>query len=216
MRLWEKICISGSPAFRFAAQLPVASKENAYVYGECTSGARYLNTPRLIQDQAGTTVWRNDNTEPFGDSVPNDNPSGLGAFEFPLRFPGQYFDRETNLSYNYFRDYDPTIGRYVESDPIGLKGGLNTYAYALSNPVAKTDAFGLSTLHPTLTPKYDCSSVLLNKPDCVLRGDDAVFTFGHGWTPDGCRAVCFVKCKGPCGRWHYFEVDVPCVLVVRM
>jgi RHS repeat-associated protein len=58
--------------------------------------------------------------------VPDENPSALGAFEFPLRFPGQYADKETNLYYNYFRDYDSLIGRYVESDPIGIGGGLNT------------------------------------------------------------------------------------------
>ena len=56
-------------------------------------------------------MWRWDQGEPFGNDVPNNNPSGLGAFDFNLRFPGQYFDRETNLAYNHFRDYDPAIGR---------------------------------------------------------------------------------------------------------
>jgi RHS repeat-associated protein len=59
----------------------------------------------------------------------------MGAFDLPLRLPGQYFDKETNVHYNYFRDYDPSIGRYEESDPIGLKGGLNTYAYVSGNPL---------------------------------------------------------------------------------
>ena len=61
-----------------------------------------------------------------------------------LCFPGQYYDSETNLHYNYFRDYDPSIGRYIESDLIGLKGGLNTYGYAGFNPIARIDPRGLA------------------------------------------------------------------------
>jgi len=116
-----------------------------------------LNTPRLIADSTGTTVWRWDQGEPFGNDVPNNDPSGLGAFEFPLRFPGQYFDRETNLNYNYFRDYDPALGRYVESDPLGsidpnkfgaanadmLIANASTYAYVRAKPLLRTDQFGL-------------------------------------------------------------------------
>jgi RHS repeat-associated protein len=72
----------------------------------------------------------------------NENPSGLGTFAFNLRFPGQYFDKETNLHYNTFRDYSPEIGRYIESDPIGLRGGLNTYAYVYDNPLGVVDPMG--------------------------------------------------------------------------
>jgi len=75
--------------------------------------------------------------------VPNDNPSGAGAFDFPLRFPGQYFDRETSLLYNLMRDYDSLIGRYVQSDPIGLRGGFNTYLYVNGTPNQYVDPFGL-------------------------------------------------------------------------
>jgi RHS repeat-associated protein len=65
-----------------------------------------------------------------------------------LRFPGQYLDSESGLHQNWFRDYDPSIGRYIESDPIGLEGGLNTYAtyaYVLANPLRHTDVSGRQT-----------------------------------------------------------------------
>ena len=75
--------------------------------------------------------------------MPDENPQSLGVVTFNLRFPGQYYDAETSLHYNYFRDYDPTTGRYIESDPIGLEGGPNTYAYVEGNPLSKIDPFGL-------------------------------------------------------------------------
>ena len=81
--------------------------------------------------------------DPFGNNTPNENPAGAGAFAFNLRFPGQYFDAETGKHYNYFRDYDPGIGRYIQSDPIGLMGGLNSFSYVSSNPLVFIDDLGL-------------------------------------------------------------------------
>src|SRR5690606_5523046 len=66
--------------------------------------------------------------------------------DIPLRFPGQIADIHSSLNYNYFRDYDPETGRYVESDPIGLKGGLNTYGYVVANPIKYFDPYGLDTI----------------------------------------------------------------------
>src|SRR5437667_8903774 len=79
----------------------------------------HLNTPRVIADQNQRKVRRDDNTEPFGDSAPDDDPSGLGVFEFPLMLSLYYRDRETGNFYAMQRDaYNPSIDRFPQSDPI--------------------------------------------------------------------------------------------------
>ncbi|MFY9260529.1 MAG: RHS repeat-associated core domain-containing protein, partial [Gallionella sp.] len=78
----------------------------------------------------------------------NENPAKLGTFTFNLRFPGQYFDRETGLHYNVNRDYNPAVGRYIESDPIGLRGGINTFGYVGGNPLIDVDPLGLAGVLP--------------------------------------------------------------------
>jgi RHS repeat-associated protein len=104
--------------------------------------ADHLNAPRAISDTTGTVVWRWD-SEAFGTTLANQDPDGNGAqFVYNLRFPGQYFDKGTGLHYNNFRDYDPSTGRYIESDPIGLAGGINTYGYELNDPVNTVDFSG--------------------------------------------------------------------------
>jgi RHS repeat-associated protein len=91
-----------------------------------------------MTDALGAEVWRI-NARPFGETV-----AITGTAANDNRFPGQVFDAESGLHYNYFRDYDPTLGRYLQSDPIGLRGGLNTYAYVGGNPVTRIDPYGLS------------------------------------------------------------------------
>ncbi len=103
----------------------------------------HLNTPRRITRRSTADVVWSWESDPFGASAPNENPSGLGAFSFNLRMPGQYFDAETGLNYNMARDYDSAIGRYVESDPLGIKPGVNTYAYVRNNPESYNDPTGL-------------------------------------------------------------------------
>lgn len=103
----------------------------------------HLMTPRAVTDDAGTVIWRWDSL-PFGESAPSEDPDGDNEqFVFNLRFPGQYFDNESGSHYNYFRFYNPHTGRYNESDPIGLIGGVNTYLYAASNPLVSADPSGL-------------------------------------------------------------------------
>jgi RHS repeat-associated protein len=105
----------------------------------------HLNTPRKISRPSDNQlVWRWD-TDPFATTAANQNPAGLGTFIYNLRFPGQYYMAETGLNQNYFRDYDPAVGRYVESDPIGLKAGVNTYGYVDGSPVDSIDPEGLAT-----------------------------------------------------------------------
>jgi RHS repeat-associated protein len=106
--------------------------------------ADHLNTPRLITNQANQAVWRYDNNDPFGGNTPDENPSGLGAFEFPLRDEGTYADKETNLIYNWNRYRDPLSGRFIQADPLGLAGGdLSLYALRKNNPLIFTDPRGL-------------------------------------------------------------------------
>ena len=100
----------------------------------------HLGTPQVMTDEGQNIVWKASYT-PFGQAN-----LLINAVENNLRFPGQYFDIETGTHYNYHRDYDPELGRYLQSDPIGLAGGINTYAYVYQNPLRYTDPYGESAL----------------------------------------------------------------------
>jgi RHS repeat-associated protein len=122
---------------------PILFMEYDSVDAPLDSGRRYfvfcdqIGTPVQVEDENGEAVWRAQ-VEPFGRVQ---IPSGA-TVEMPLRFPGHYFDVETGLHYNRFRYYDPVLGRYLQSDPLGITGGDNLYAYP-ANPLSQVDARGL-------------------------------------------------------------------------
>lgn len=105
----------------------------------------HLGTPRKVLDgDTGQTRWAWDAKQPFGHELPNETPTaGLPAFSLDLRFPGQQWDEETGLFHNGFRDYHPGLGRYVQSDPLGLEAGWNTFSYAEEDPLGGIDPYGL-------------------------------------------------------------------------
>ena len=112
----------------------------------------HLGTPRAISE-GNTVVWRWD-SDPFGTTAAQEDPDGdLVFLTYNLRYPGQYFDSETGLYYNYFRTYDPSTGRYLESDLIGLVGGLNTFVYVDGSPTGNVDPLGLYSF-PSLRNRY--------------------------------------------------------------
>ena len=109
-----------------------------------------LNTPREVIRPSDNTVMWSWFTGPFGVEAPNTNPQGAGAFTYDLRLPGQIAGAWGSTFQNDNRDYDPAVGRFVESDPIGLLGGsYSTYSYVGGNPVSGVDPLGLQEVLPT-------------------------------------------------------------------
>jgi RHS repeat-associated protein len=108
------------------------SAEGAYYYIN-----NHLGAPQIITDDSGSVVWKAEYL-PFG------NVNILTAdIKNNLRFPGQYYDAETGLHYNWNRYYDPETGRYIAADPIGLDAGINLYAYVGGDPINVADPRGL-------------------------------------------------------------------------
>ena len=97
----------------------------------------HLGTPQLAINGQGQQTWKM-HSDAFGNIALDSN----NQMTLNLRFPGQYYDQETGLSYNYQRDYNPKIGRYIQSDPLGLNGGINSFVYVENNPLKYMDARG--------------------------------------------------------------------------
>jgi len=129
--------------------MPIAvirSGELYYVHHDATA------VPQAVTDKSGRLVWAA-RYRVFGLAQVAVNPDGNGAaFEFNLRLPGQYFDAESSTHYNYFRTYDPYLGRYLQPDPLGAEHGMNLYAYVDNNPVQFNDPLGLFKVGTLVTP----------------------------------------------------------------
>jgi RHS repeat-associated protein len=97
----------------------------------------HLGTPHVLTDDTGTIAWKAVYA-PFGYAV-----ASIQTVDNPFRFPGQYYDQETGLHYNYFRYYNPQTGRYITPDPIGLEGGINLFSYVANNSINAVDPLGL-------------------------------------------------------------------------
>lgn len=128
----------------------------------------HLGTPRLMTDADGRVVWRA-TYAPFGEATVD-----VESVRLDLRLPGQYADSETDTHYNYHRDYDPSTGRYVTSDPIGLAGGANTYAYVDADPLSEIDPLGLLELSEAALRDPEIQRQMrrlgLNSPIDEIRG----------------------------------------------
>ncbi|MDZ4779718.1 MAG: RHS repeat-associated core domain-containing protein [Planctomycetia bacterium] len=124
--------------------VPLLFVEYASIDADPASGRRYyvftnqIGAPLLVEDDRGQKVWAA-NIEPYGRTA-IDRESTI---DFPLRFPGHYWDAEIGLQYNRYRYYSPELGRYIQADPIGLGGGLNVYAYP-TGPLTSVDVLGLA------------------------------------------------------------------------
>jgi RHS repeat-associated protein len=137
-----------------------------------------LDTPRLLTGATGQVVWRS-KLAAFGMAVLQQDPDANGvSIVFNLRYPGQYADAESGLYYNYFRHYDPSIGRYMQRDPVGLAAGPNPYAYVSGNPTDLIDPFGLCTLQVGLTVNFQFGPVNIQfSAGVAIDGTGAVGTY---------------------------------------
>ena len=171
----------------------------------------HLMTSRAATDDTGQVVWTWDGGA-FGAGAADTDPDGDGTeTHVSLRFPGQYQDAESGWHYNWNRYYDPSLGRYIQSDPIGLQGGWNTYGYVSGNPLRYIDPFGL-------LPQCSIWRFLLG--NCPKIGEDITIEdaaeefreeMWEEWKNKPCNEI-WDECKDRMGLPCYFT-GTPCLLI---
>ena len=146
-----------------------------------SSGVNYvltdhLGTPVTMTAASGAKIWEIEE-RPFGDAA-----NITGTTNLNLRFPGQYYDAETGLNYNYFRDYNPVIGRYVEADPIGIEEGANhLYSFVDEKPLSKVDLDGL-TVAPCCGMTSDMpKQEVMTGLECMSKCLNTTILISSGW-----------------------------------
>lgn len=156
----------------------------------------HLGTPVLATDKSGAISWKAV-AEAFGatGSLPE------SSITMNLRLPGQYFDSETGMHYNFHRDYRPSTGKYVQSDPIGLRGGIGLYSYVHQNPIKDIDPSGLKNLSASwINPPK------VNVADYGVTGFELI---APSWTWWG--YVKFIRLHAFASG--YVNIDVKCVII---
>ena len=154
------------------ALAPFLFIEYASLDAEPDSGKRYyvftnqVGAPIRVEDDAGKVCW-SAQIDPYGAAHIDQG----NTIDMPLRFPGHYFDQETGLHYNRFRYFSPQLGRYIQSDPVGLFGGINVYAY-VHDPLSDVDIDGLAKAKraprpPIVKPESERTPSTL-EPGCSL------------------------------------------------
>jgi len=164
----------------------------------------HLGTPQRLITATGTIVWQAAYF-PFGKAQVT-----TSTVQNNLRFPGQYYDAETGLHYNWHRFYDPETGRYISADPIGLDGGMNLYAYTSGDPINEIDPWGLAKCTYSISKHtMICVSNTADEPSFIgpdeqrQVGPDGVFS-GQGECRDQPTDECIDdKYDGPIPPGNY-------------
>ena len=187
----------------------------------------HSGTPRRLTDAQNKPAWQLAYSA-FGDNAPttaqnhfkptaamSEGEDKKAALTFNLRFPGQYFDAESGLSYNYFRSYDARTGRYTQSDPIGLNGGWNRFSYVEGNALSYSDSYGLQpvpsgmflprmpavTAPPSMATNNGIGTAqsimqqFTNMPNPAPALPDGYTGINVPWTMPNLKQVC-VRCAG--------------------